>query len=117
MAESRAEVENDRSIEGGNIMGKLKLGILGILLVGVAGAASADTTCSLPPGGGGVPNPFTNINQHVELAVGEMYSLVGTVVTKSSVPYLAIDLKEHPWLANGVRKQDPYYQLEGNWTF
>ncbi|MFL5815356.1 MAG: hypothetical protein ACJ763_17400 [Bdellovibrionia bacterium] len=77
-------------------------------------------------GGGEVPNPLLTINQHVELAPGEFYSLYGTIVAGSdnpnatsatSVPMFAIDLQQHPWLANVQRARAPYYYLTGGWPF
>lgn len=67
--------------------------------------------------GGEVPNPFSNVNQKVELADGESYLLVGRVIIDSSdrdLVYLAVDLKEHPWLANAKRKADPFYLIEAS---
>jgi hypothetical protein len=77
-------------------------------------------------GGGEIPNPLLSINQHVELAVGEFYSLIGTVIAGSdnpnataanSVPMFAVDLQQHPWLANVQRVRSPYYFLSGGWPF
>jgi hypothetical protein len=76
-------------------------------------------------GGGEVPNPFS-VNQHVELAAGEYYSLYGTVVAGPGIsgstpatgePMFLIDLKQHPWLASVSRSKNPYYYLDGGWTF
>lgn len=106
------------------------------------GAESADADYSvdsskgevrqcIQPGGGGhgggeVPNPLLTLNQHVELAAGEFYSLYGTVIAGSgspnataatSVPMFAVDLEQHPWLANVQRARAPYYYLTGGWPF
>ena len=76
-------------------------------------------------GGGGVPTPFA-VNQHVELAIGEFYSLYGTIIAGSdspnatsanAVPMFAVDLEQHPWLANAQRARAPYYYLTGGWPF
>jgi hypothetical protein len=77
-------------------------------------------------GGGEVPNPLLTLNQHVELAPGEFYSLYGTIVAgsdnpnataASAVPMFAVDLQQHPWLANVQRVRAPYYYLTGGWPF
>lgn len=78
---------------------------------------------SLPHGGGEVPS--LQVNQHVELAIGEYYSLYGTVIAGSdnqngtsmnSVPMFAVDLQAHPWLASALRVRSPYYYLPGGWN-
>jgi hypothetical protein len=77
-------------------------------------------------GGGEIPNPLLTINQHVELAAGEFYTLYGTVIAGSesphstaanAVPMFAVDLQQHPWLANVQRVRAPYYYLTGGWPF
>lgn len=77
-------------------------------------------------GGGEIPNPLLTVNQHVELAPGEFYTLIGTVMAGSdnlnataanSVPMFVVDLREHPWLANVRRVRSPYYFLTGGWPF
>lgn len=116
------------------------LGVLGTLVISGKGWAGVDSSdmitqydqprmeigqCMLqaPHGGGEVPS--LQVNQHVELAVGEYYSLYGTVIAASenpnatsadSVPMFAIDLKQHPWLASATRLRSPYYYLPGGWT-
>lgn len=68
-----------------------------------------------PSGGGGeIPTPLTS-NQKVELADGENYYLVGTVVYLNDQPLFKVDLEVHSWLASEVRKNNPYYLLE-SWS-
>ncbi|MEO5970092.1 MAG: hypothetical protein ABIQ95_09205 [Bdellovibrionia bacterium] len=97
-------------------------------------------------GGGGhdVPTPFQLTQTKFELADGELYSLVGTIVfapppvalvyqselqrpsytqfygtnPKKLHPYFSIDLENHPWIANAKRVDSPLYYIEGtsnNW--
>ena len=78
-----------------------------------------DRTC----GGGGidVPTPFQCVPAvKFELAEGEVYHLIGTVVFMAQSehskrkPYLKLNLAAQPWLASTKRVHFPYYQLEGN---
>jgi hypothetical protein len=82
----------------------------GILVLGLLGSAAwADR-------GGEIPVPFGGVNQRVELADGEEYFLVGTIVNIQAQdgvfqPYLKVDLDQHPWLANAHRVAFPYYPI------
>lgn len=108
----------------------LKYAVSLFLVLGLFGAHSHADWVNVPQdpsvtpagGGGEVPSPFSTLNQLVELASGEIYSLVGTVVsgpglTKVSqvIPYLQIDFKEQPWLGTATRRADPNYPLDGGW--
>lgn len=112
------------------------LGILSTLAVSARGWAGMDVPDAFSPaeigqcnyhtsGHGGGEVPSLQINQHVELAIGEYYSLYGTIVAGSdnpngtsvaSVPMFAVDLKQHPWLASALRVRSPYYYLPGGWN-
>jgi hypothetical protein len=61
--------------------------------------------------GGGIPVPYSALNQKVELADREYYTLVGRVIFVENVPFLQVDLAKHPWLANARRNERPLYQL------
>jgi hypothetical protein len=63
-------------------------------------------------GGGEIPFPFGVVNQRLELADGELYALIGTVVFEGGTPFLEVDLDKHPWLANDRRLNDSRYPLE-----
>jgi len=90
---------------------------------------SGGCSCAYYPdhgGGGEVPTPHSlAINEHVELASGEYYSLYGMVTSGptlsasvvDSVPMLAVDLQQHPWLASAARSRFPFYRLDGSWDF
>jgi hypothetical protein len=76
-----------------------------------------------PSGGGGnVPDPLAVYNEHVELADGEYYLLVGRIriapalqgSSRKLQAYLAVDLKAHPWLANKKRRDFALYPIEGS---
>lgn len=79
------------------------------------------TTPDEDRGGGGMPDPLTVFNQHVELADGELYLLKGTVVMAPALlgssrklqPYFRVDLEAHPWLSGKKRKESPLYLIEG----
>jgi hypothetical protein len=62
--------------------------------------------------GGEVPIPFEDSNQRVELADGEIYTLIGRVRFQLDTPYLEVDLGQHPWLANSKRKLSPVYPID-----
>lgn len=62
--------------------------------------------------GGTIPVPFEALNRKVELADGETYFLVGSVVFDGLQPFLAVDLSAHQWLANRRRARNPAYPLE-----
>lgn len=64
--------------------------------------------------GGGSPGPFEDANTHAELADGETYYLKGVVTYDNAEEdlYLAIDFKDHPWLANKRRVKSPFYRIE-----
>jgi len=93
------------------------------------GNESTSGSCIYHPergGGGEVPTPHSlAINEHVELAVGEYYSLYGIVTSgpslsesiANSAPMLAVDLQQHPWLASAARSRYPFYRLDGSWDF
>lgn len=79
--------------------------------------ARAELTAAII-GGGEVPIPF-HFNRKVELADGENYDLVGRIYYATSIfngrdeiPYLAVDLEKHPWLANSRRLAFPYYAIK-----
>ena len=81
---------------------------------------SANAQVDPRPFDGHIPTPFEASNQHVELADGENYFLLGRVVFGSDpasplhyVAYFEVDLKEHPWLANKNRIKNPVYRLQG----
>ena len=70
-------------------------------------------------GGGEVPSPYDSSNQKVELSDREKYSIEGVIVMGPSIdgsggqqPYIQVDLKAQPWLANHHRVAFPYYPLE-----
>lgn len=65
-------------------------------------------------GGGDVPTPFLSANTKVELADGEVYTLIGHIRLIRSIPYLEVDLNEHGWLAGAKRKAEPFYPLEAS---
>jgi hypothetical protein len=83
------------------------------ILVTVFSAAMASADVDPEPvrgGGGEIPTPFSS-NQKVELADGEIYSLVGTVKLYGGEAYFEIDFAQHPWLASAKRQSSPYYAL------
>ncbi|MDR3606493.1 MAG: hypothetical protein P4M08_03830 [Oligoflexia bacterium] len=100
-----------------------------LFLWGQALHAQADCV-SLYSGGGEIPTPFTLSNQHVELADGEQYELIGQVVSgarlSDSLPYDAAqawfqpDFNAQPWLASQARLANPGYPMENapwsSWT-
>lgn len=73
-------------------------------------------------GGHDVPTPFQVRKTKFELADGEIYSLVGTLViapsykgdSKKLRPYFSINLDSHPLLANANRVASPLYMIEGS---
>ncbi len=71
-----------------------------------------DDTC-FSTCGGEIPWPFSASNQVVELSNGDRYVLMGWVNFRNGNPRFAVDLEEHPWLANSRRKLDPSYSLLG----
>ena len=91
--------------------------ILGWALVSFGGGGEV---CAAE--GHDVPTPFEAVNQRFELADGEIYLLKGTVATASvwvegrekEVPYLVLNLKDYPFLANARRVEAPYYPIEGD---
>jgi len=98
---------------------KVTLGVflLSFLFSGVSFALSSDNTQGpeqgdgVNPIGGEIPFPFQAMNQKVELADGEKYTLIGRVVFELGEPYFNVDLELHPWLANQKRKDRPIYPL------
>lgn len=90
-----------------------------LFVVVVIGLAVGSVVWGAAPGGGSgdVPTPFLSSNQKVELAHGELYTLVGVIRFSNGEPFLEIDLNEHPWLANAYRKANPFYPLEGATSF
>ena len=84
-----------------------------------AGPFPSEYACIEPEGPGGeVPDPHLSSNSKVELADGEVYTLFGTVFFgHDGNPYMEVDLKKHPWLANARRKANPIYPLEGQHGF
>jgi len=72
-------------------------------------AADGSGSCN----GGEVPIPFEDSNHRVELADGEIYTLIGRVRFLLDTPYLEVDLAQHPWLANSKRKLSPVYPIDG----
>jgi hypothetical protein len=64
--------------------------------------------------GGEIPWPFQVANQVAELAHGERYVLLGRVEFRAGMPTFVVDLREHAWLSNGRRRQDPAYPLLGS---
>ncbi len=132
-------------MNGGGMFKKSKIQLLRVFVLGIlvalVGSVVGSTSslaevgqCGLQPigfqlgaphGGGGGEVPSLQVNQHVELAIGEYYSLYGTVVAGSenssgtsmnSVPMFAVDLQQHPWLASAYRVRSPYYYLPGSWA-
>jgi hypothetical protein len=78
----------------------------------------ADTMRIGGNGGEGVPtlNDLSSIK--VELADGEAYTLAGNIAfLADGQPYLKVDLKQQPWLANSKRISFPYYALTGGADF
>lgn len=74
--------------------------------------------CLLGSGGSGeIPTPLGLVNQTVELAAGEVYTLEGRVTSSDGYPFLQIDLHIHPWLANAARVSFPFYALDGGPNF
>jgi hypothetical protein len=66
-----------------------------------------------PKGGpGDVPTPFVS-NEKVELADGEIYTLIGRFVIREGNLWFQVDLEAHPWLANQKRKDFPFYRVIG----
>ncbi len=66
-----------------------------------------------PRGGpGDVPTPFI-LNEKLELADGETYTLIGRFVTREGNLWFQVDLDSHPWLANQKRKDFPFYRVIG----
>lgn len=59
-----------------------------------------------------VPFPFDIRETRFDLADGETYMLLGTVVVQDSVPYLDLDLKEQTWLATEARKANSLIKLD-----
>lgn len=59
-----------------------------------------------------VPFPFDIRESRFDLADGETYMLLGTVVIQDSVPYLDLDLKEQTWLATEARKANSLIRLD-----
>src|SRR5437870_1469834 len=86
-----------------------RLAIGGVCLADTHSSSRRSSACD--GGGGDVPVPYANTNQHVELADGENYTLVGIVRFMGGLPYLQVDLQQHPWLATADRVAYPYYSL------
>ncbi len=70
-----------------------------------------------------VPFPLRFANRFTELAADAPYTLKGKVVIKKKPggrvndpgrPYISVDLKAHPWLANPGRAKDASYPLVGD---
>jgi hypothetical protein len=83
----------------------------------VSGSAVAAGPGDFGGGPGEIPTPFLSSNQKVELADGELYTLVGVVRFFDGQAYLEVDMNEHPWLANQRRRSVPFYALESSPTF
>jgi hypothetical protein len=63
--------------------------------------------------GGEIPTPLGLPNQKVELADGEVYTLVGKIQVSGKFAFFEVDLGEQPWLASRNRSASPYYLLDG----
>ncbi|OFZ81628.1 MAG: hypothetical protein A2583_10015 [Bdellovibrionales bacterium RIFOXYD1_FULL_53_11] len=62
-------------------------------------------------GGGDVPTPLGMINQRVELADGERYSLIGWIRVDGNQLFFEADLDQQPWLARKKSPEGTYYPL------
>lgn len=67
-----------------------------------------------PGNGGDIPTPFLRNLPKMELASGEVYSLVGKVKVFRSQVYFEIDFNSHPYLESRARKEMPFYPLKGS---
>jgi hypothetical protein len=61
----------------------------------------------------GFPIPYSSLNQRVELAHGENYTLAGEVHCIGDKVYFQVDFDLHPWLKNKSRELRRYYPLSG----
>ena len=97
----------------------MKMGVIFILIQVLSISAFADGhKGGTHPEGGGIPSLNNLANTKAELADGEVYNLSGTIVfLNDGLPYLQVDMKKYPWLANAKRIAFPYYQLSGEADF
>jgi hypothetical protein len=76
------------------------------------------TAFGYTPDGGDIPLPLMETNQRAELADGEQYTLVGTILAEQDQVYLEVNFEEHPWLRSARRARNPYYPIgpiDGGW--
>lgn len=59
----------------------------------------------------GFPVPFSTINRKVELAAGELYTLVGWIGSRNGQTLFRVSLEDQPWLATAARKANPFYPV------
>jgi hypothetical protein len=92
----------------------------GVLIIMVLALVSLSTAFAQDNGpiqscptsdGGGMPTPFSDLNQKVELADGENYVLIGTIRNSLGTWFLEIDLTQHKWLATQQRAKNPFYPI------
>ena len=65
-------------------------------------------------GGGSEAPRGLKTDTKVELALNERYILAGVVEFQNGIPFLRIDFRSQPWLANRTRVANPYYRISGN---
>jgi hypothetical protein len=105
----------------------IQLGSLQPVSAQSAASQTEDKIDVILGGGSGhdVPTPFQITQTRFELADGETYSLVGTIVFIPTPlgseaeflqlrPYFSLNLKNHPLLANAKRVISPLYLIQGN---
>ena len=58
-----------------------------------------------------VPFPIKSANTRFDLADGETYVLIGTIVKKDGLFFFQIDFDSQPWLATAARLQNPFFAI------